>query len=181
MPISPYIAALRQKIGHDLLLVPTVVVIVRNDKGQLLLVHDRDADCWTLPGGIMEPGETPAEAAVREVQEETQLHVQLTKLVGVLGGPGCETHYRNGDKIAWVATVFLAQSGAQIPSPDDQEVTDARFVDDESLPALRLRDDARRFLQLEQAPMSEQVTTPNRLAPALPAPCTNKLITPEHP
>lgn len=72
MAVPPFIAALRSKLGSDLLLVPTVVVIARDAEERLLLVHDRDSDNWTLPGGIIEPGEAPADAAVREVWEETR-------------------------------------------------------------------------------------------------------------
>lgn len=38
---------------------------------KLLLVHERSRDCWELPGGSIEPGETPREAALRELDEES--------------------------------------------------------------------------------------------------------------
>lgn len=38
--------------------------------GRLLLVHVRARDCWELPGGGIDPGETPREAAARELREE---------------------------------------------------------------------------------------------------------------
>jgi 8-oxo-dGTP pyrophosphatase MutT (NUDIX family) len=38
--------------------------------GRLLLVHVRHRDCWELPGGGIDPGETPREAAARELREE---------------------------------------------------------------------------------------------------------------
>jgi ADP-ribose pyrophosphatase YjhB (NUDIX family) len=39
---------------------------------------------WDLPGGFLEPWETPAEAVVREVREETGLVVRPTELLGVI-------------------------------------------------------------------------------------------------
>lgn len=45
--------------------------IIRDDRGGVLVSHRRDADLWNLPGGTVEPGETPWEAVVREVREET--------------------------------------------------------------------------------------------------------------
>ncbi|HEX5357997.1 MAG TPA: NUDIX domain-containing protein [Aquabacterium sp.] len=125
---------------------PTIVVIARNPSGHILLVHDRDSDNWTLPGGIIEPGETPADAAVREVWEETRVVASLTHIVGVAGGPGCETHYRNGDKIAWVATIFGANVADGTPIADGSETTAARFVSPEELKSLSLRADTIRFL-----------------------------------
>ena len=38
---------------------------------RLLMVRERERDCWELPGGGVEPGETPREAAVRELREES--------------------------------------------------------------------------------------------------------------
>lgn len=150
MPTPKFIADLRQKVGNDLLLLPTIVVIARDPDGRILLVHDRDADQWTLPGGIIEPGETPADAAVREVWEETSVRVRLTHIAGVVGGQGCETHYANGDKIAWVATVFAASADACTPTSDGVETSDARFVGADEMAAMAIRSDARRFLEVEQ-------------------------------
>ncbi|WP_165986100.1 NUDIX hydrolase [Streptomyces sp. YIM 98790] len=47
-----------------------VLVVLRDRRGRLLLVHERGRACWELPGGGIEPGESPREAAVRELREE---------------------------------------------------------------------------------------------------------------
>ena len=146
MPTPKFIVDLRQKIGHDLLLVPTIVVIVSDRHGRILLVHDHDSDYWTLPGGIIEPGETPADTAVREVWEEAGVHVRLKRLLGIVGGPGCETRYSNGDRIAWVASVFGAEVDEAEPNADGLEARAAAFVSQADLPRIKLRDDSRRFL-----------------------------------
>jgi 8-oxo-dGTP diphosphatase len=54
-------------------------VVVRRDDGELqvLLVHRPRYDDWTLPKGKLEPGETEAEGALREVEEETGLKCDL--------------------------------------------------------------------------------------------------------
>ncbi|MTE19138.1 NUDIX domain-containing protein [Streptomyces sp. TRM43335] len=48
--------------------------------GRLLMVRVRDRDCWELPGGGIEPGETPREAAARELWEESGLRVAPERL-----------------------------------------------------------------------------------------------------
>lgn len=57
-------------------------ILLVDDQQRVLLIHDRlDLDVtdshWIVPGGGLEPGETPAEAAVREVFEETGIRVEL--------------------------------------------------------------------------------------------------------
>ena len=52
-------------------IVPSVTAVVRNDAGELLLVHKTDNNLWALPGGGVDPGESVSMAVVREVKEET--------------------------------------------------------------------------------------------------------------
>src|SRR5688572_26996963 len=48
----------------------------------VLLVKPRDKNNWQLPGGRLEPGETPAQAVIREVREETGLRARVGRLTG---------------------------------------------------------------------------------------------------
>ncbi|TDB77388.1 NUDIX hydrolase [Actinomadura sp. KC216] len=48
----------------------------------LLLVFDRHRGQWELPGGLIDPGETPWQAAVRELHEESGLHLPTLALAG---------------------------------------------------------------------------------------------------
>ena len=58
-----------------------------DDAGRILLSRRRDYDVWNLPGGGVRAGETPWEAAVREVREETGLSVAVERLSGIYQKP----------------------------------------------------------------------------------------------
>lgn len=63
------------------------VAVIRDEK--ILLTRREDFEIWCLPGGLVDENESLAEAAVREVREETGVEVELNSLVGIysrLGG-----------------------------------------------------------------------------------------------
>ena len=66
------------------------VAIIR--AGRILLTKREDFEVWCLPGGEVDPGESLAQAALREAREETGLEVRLTRLVGTYSEP----HWRAG-------------------------------------------------------------------------------------
>jgi len=72
-----------------------VAVVFDDEKENVLLVKRRDVPVWVLPGGGIDPGESPEEAAVREVQEESGLEVRIVRKVAVYTPTGrltSETH-----------------------------------------------------------------------------------------
>jgi 8-oxo-dGTP diphosphatase len=73
----------------------SVAVFCRNE-GALLLIHHRRLGTWLPVGGEIEPGETPLEAARRELREETGLEGRFPAGLGVDGTPpgliGYEEH-----------------------------------------------------------------------------------------
>lgn len=56
-----------------------IAVILNQHQDQVLLVKRRDIPVWVLPGGGVDPGESPEQAVVREVLEETGLHVKIVR------------------------------------------------------------------------------------------------------
>ena len=103
--------------------IPCVGAIVTDGQGRLLMIkrgHDPGAGLWSIPGGRIEPGETDAEALVREMIEETGLTVEVGRLIGRVQRPGL-----NGAVIDirdYAATVI----GGTLRPGDD--AADARWV-----------------------------------------------------
>ena len=121
MPISDYQRTLRQKIGHMRILSPGTAAIILNERGEVLLQQRGDDGKWGLPGGGMDPGEDPAETVVREVWEETGLHVLPERLVGVYGGPDGFHTYPNGDEMAFISFIFVCRVVGGELNPQDGE------------------------------------------------------------
>jgi 8-oxo-dGTP pyrophosphatase MutT (NUDIX family) len=146
MPMSNYIRALRERIGTTVLEIPTASVIVFDDARRVLLVRHVEGNEWTTPGGMVEPYETPADAAVRETWEETGLFVRLTHIVGVFGGDICRSTYSNGDEVSWVSTVFGAEAIEGALKPDGEETLEARYFERAALDGAHCKRHARLFV-----------------------------------
>ncbi|MFA6916758.1 MAG: NUDIX domain-containing protein [Parachlamydiales bacterium] len=57
-----------------------IAVVLTSDRKQVLLVQRRDTPVWVLPGGGVDEGENPSDAAVRETLEEAGVHVSVVRL-----------------------------------------------------------------------------------------------------
>ena len=138
MPISPYLKQLRAHVGTDLLLVPSVAAIVRNDAGLILFQQRADDGLWSLPAGAIDPGESPAQAIVREVHEETGLRVEPTAVLGVFGGEAYQARYPNGDLVEYTVIVFECRVlGGELGGLDD-ETRDLRYFSAAERPSLAM-------------------------------------------
>ncbi|MEU1383594.1 NUDIX hydrolase [Streptomyces albidoflavus] len=71
MATPDFLRTLRASAGHQLLWLPGVSAVVFDDEGRVLLGRRADNGRWSIIGGIPDPGEQPAQCAVREVYEET--------------------------------------------------------------------------------------------------------------
>ncbi len=135
MPISEYIRQIRAKIGNDLLLLPGVTAVVVNERDEILLQLRRDTQTWAPPSGGVEPGETVADTAIREVHEETGIAVLPERIVAVLSGGDYVLTYPNGDRMATVTTVFRCRPrDANAPRVNDDESLDIRYFSCDALP-----------------------------------------------
>ncbi len=128
MPMSNYIRGLREKIGRDLIVHPSVAVAIPDRHGRILFGKHVEGNMWVLPGGLVEPEETPADAAVRETWEETGLFVELTGLIGAFGGPDFVVTYSNGDRVSYVNLLFRSRVISGEPKPDGEEIVEVRYL-----------------------------------------------------
>ena len=164
MTMSPYIRTLRARY-RGLLEVPTVAVLTRDEHNRVLLVRHVDGDVWTTPGGMIEPLETPADAAVREMWEETGLWVSLDRIVGVFGGPEYRSRYANGDEIAWVSTVFEGHVLEGDLTPDGQEISEAAYFSREDARKLKCQEHVLGFIDALFAEAAPAAFEPPRWCP----------------
>ena len=128
MAISSYIKTLRQHVGNELLILPSVTAIIFDDSNRILLAKHADTKRWVAPGGSIEPNETPVDAVIREVLEETGLIVEPTKILGVFGGHEFEVVYSNGDRVTYVMTVYECKVIGGELKPDNSETLELRYV-----------------------------------------------------
>jgi 8-oxo-dGTP diphosphatase len=131
MPTPAHIQALRAKVGNDLIMIPTVTAIICNEQGDILLQQRSDDGNWNLPGGILEPGEELADAIIREVFEETGLHVIPERIQGLYAGPANMGVYPNGDQYAMVNTTFVCRVvGGELHQDNDESLALGFFPPD---------------------------------------------------
>nr|WP_106785023.1 NUDIX hydrolase [Lysinibacillus timonensis] len=101
-----YYKYLRQYVGTEPLILPGSVVIIL-DKQRNVLLQKRPEGRWGLPGGLMNLGESFEQVAIREVFEETGLHIRNLRLMHVFSGPEFYTKAQNGDEFYGITAVFL--------------------------------------------------------------------------
>ncbi|MFI5892136.1 NUDIX hydrolase [Actinoplanes sp. NPDC051513] len=133
MTVPDYVGKLRAHIGHDLLLLPGASAIVYDDEQRLLLVRRGDNGRWSLPAGMIDPGEQPSDAVVREVYEETGVHVAIESLGGVATHP---VTYPNGDHCEYLHVWFRCRPVGGQARPDGDESLEVGWFTAGELPQL---------------------------------------------
>jgi 8-oxo-dGTP diphosphatase len=98
---------------------------ILDDHGRLLLVKENyDRRRWSLPGGAVEPDETPLEAVMREAREETGLAVRVEHVVGVY-------RLENG----FTATLFGCSIASGEPvRPESGEIAEVGWFSPDAIP-----------------------------------------------
>lgn len=121
--------------------------------GRIMLVHPTYKDYWDIPGGYVEPGETPHQTCVREVEEELSIRPTIGRLLVADWAPTP----RDGDKILFVF------DGGQLTRDQraairfgDAELSEYRYVDPDAVRTLSIPRLARR---LEHAIAAQRAET----------------------
>ena len=127
MTVPEHIRLLREHAGHELILVSAVAAFVRRADGALLVVRQREETRWALPGGLVELGEAPADALVRETREECGVEVEPVSVLGVFGGPKFRRTYPNGDRIESFEIVFECRVLRDATALADGEIVQSDF------------------------------------------------------
>ncbi|MER6913833.1 NUDIX domain-containing protein [Streptomyces sp. NPDC000594] len=133
-----FVIRLRERVGSDhLLWLPGVNAVVRDGEGRVLLHRRSDTGEWSLLSGILDPGEEPADAVVREVFEETGVRVVVERLAGVTVSP--RVRHPNGDRAQYLELVFacLPAGAGQAARVNDDESVEVGWFDPDGLPPVR--------------------------------------------
>ncbi|MBM0201799.1 NUDIX domain-containing protein [Micromonospora sp. STR1s_5] len=133
-PVNPFaptgIRHGRHELGHwgEALAADALVTVTIRGYRWILMVERGDGHGWALPGGHVDPGENPADAAVRELAEETGLRLPMA--AWRLSEPRYVPDPRASDE-AWMVTVLATTDLGE-------------FRGRRQLPAVTGTDDARR-------------------------------------
>lgn len=96
------------------------VAVVISTRGVLALRRVDGEPPWAFPGGHIEPGETPAQAAARETLEETGCAIRVTSLLGQ------RVHPTTGADITYLAAEPIGMTGAAAGAV--REVEEVRWL-----------------------------------------------------
>lgn len=125
-------------------------VIFTDDQSRVLMLRTTYKDFWDIPGGYLEPGESPYTAAAREVREELGLDVSIGRMLAVDWAPSD----KEGDKL-----LFLFE-GPRLAADtafnfSDGEIAEARYVALDQLGTVTIDRLARRIRSAVLAPVPE--------------------------
>ncbi len=111
------------------------MAVFRRDR--VLLVRERMDGRWSLPGGYVDVGDSPADAAVRETWEEAGVQVRATRLVGIFDRrfrPETPPHLFHIHKVVFIGELLDPNAN---PGPGE-ETLEATFHPLDALPELSL-------------------------------------------
>jgi 8-oxo-dGTP diphosphatase len=124
------------------LLRPVAGLLLRDPVGRILLMRRQGEDTWGLPGGGLEPGESWAEAALRECLEETGWSARIDGLFGVYSDPATQVHHYPGGASRHLVGPVLLGTALSVTGSRDGEAVELRWVTRVDLPVPLFAPDA---------------------------------------
>ena len=122
-----YYKELRKRTDHMALVLPHSVVILFNEKGEVLLEERKDDGYFDFPGGGIDLKESGEDAARRELKEETGLIADELELFKVYSGEVTHYVYFNGDEIYGLDVVYICRDYSGELKPQLEEVKRLAF------------------------------------------------------
>jgi 8-oxo-dGTP pyrophosphatase MutT (NUDIX family) len=129
---------LRKNVASSLVLSPSVAAVIHDHEGRLLLQEKSSGEAWSLPAGGIELGESPQEAIIREVMEETGYAVRIQGIVSVFGGWEFRYAYPSGDRVEYIVTLFQCKIIGGSGVPTDSETKSIKYFGRHEMPELAL-------------------------------------------
>ena len=103
-------------------------VLFFDKAGHILLIKPSYKEYWGIPGGVVDQGESPRAAAIREVKEEINLNIESPRFIGV-------EYYPNLNNDKGESLQFMFYGGMLTPDEISQirlhptEISEYQFVD----------------------------------------------------
>ena len=129
--------ALDDRISHIPFIQTGAAIIIRNEKGEILLQERTDRDKWGLPGGCQDLGEDLRVTATREAFEETgiKLNPKDITLIDTLSGESRKNSYPNGDIVYNNTSLYLADVNVnEVTLKGDSETKRLKFFNPNEVP-----------------------------------------------
>lgn len=133
-----YIKKIRSLVKDEYLILNATAVVIPDEENRILLQKRSDNGLWGLPGGLLELHESIADSAIREVKEETNLDVALTRFIGVFTNPFMR--WKEKDSAQVFAFAFTAKVVGGSLKVNDYESTEMKYFSYEELPIIHSMD-----------------------------------------
>ncbi|GAA1963383.1 NUDIX domain-containing protein [Amycolatopsis minnesotensis] len=123
-------------------IVVATTAFITDEHDHLLMIRRTDNDLYAMPGGVQEIGETISEAVVREVEEETGVHVEVIGLIGIYSDPEHIIAFTDGEVRQEFSICFRARPlGGELRTSDESK--EVLWVDRDQLADLAIHQSTR--------------------------------------
>lgn len=131
-----YITKLREKIGHETIIMPCACLFLHDGNGNILLQKRKDDGLWGYHGGAIEIDESVDDALKREIHEELNITLNSYSLLDIYSGRQYHHIYPNGDEVSSIDIVYVSNDWNGKITKQDDEIDALRWFPYNELPEL---------------------------------------------